>query len=150
VEIPGKPLRDNRVIISAAVENLRQRFPLRPTRPHLTRLVDDRRVGDDFQQGQQLGSDTGPPAPVNACASKSDYLGTLQDKLNRALGKVQTTEQQSKEAVDQAAPKTGGTCHEASLGGHGCRGIRCGNDGGVFRRKYIRNSQLDRECIRLW
>ena len=37
-----------------------------------------------------------------------NYLATLQDKLNRALGKVQAAEQQSKEAVDQAAPKTGG------------------------------------------
>jgi hypothetical protein len=37
-----------------------------------------------------------------------DYLTTLQGKLNKALGKVQTAEQQSKEAVDQAAPKTGG------------------------------------------
>ncbi|SEP52433.1 hypothetical protein [Amycolatopsis saalfeldensis] len=37
-----------------------------------------------------------------------DYLTTLQEKLNKALGKVQATEHDNKGAVDQAVPKTGG------------------------------------------
>ncbi len=47
-------------------------------------------------------------AASNQMQALIDYLTTLQGKLNKALGKVQATEQASKEAVDQAAPEDGG------------------------------------------